>query len=379
VLSLRPSSAVDWTREPAVCGHRRLTYHNRRLNRDIPVPVSATPAAISGVGVIVASDDGYVRFFDRTLATEYWNHRLDSSVYASLVVDRTRRHVVAAATSGLVACLDLHGELVWQTELAVPVYATPAVLARHGLLAVTAFHSRYFLLDLGSGEIVADRPVPKPWHARQGGVAAYRDPYASPAVTDQDTVIVCCAEHVLCFDLDGTELWRREIGHAVKASPVVLRNSGQVAVFPVDGVCRFLDTVTGQEHGTVRLGAKVTASPAISDDILVVGTQDNRVFGIDVNTRRIAWTSGQGAPRSYTSMTILPDGAFIATGERGNIVRLDRADGTFRWETSQVLGLVEHEPAMDITPVAAPDGSMYCASYSGDLYQFTFQDSDEEP
>jgi outer membrane protein assembly factor BamB len=379
VLSLRAAPAVDWTREPAVCGYRRLTYHNGRLKRDIPVPVSATPAVVSGVGVVVASDDGYVRFLDQSLAKEFWQHRLDSSVYASLVVDPARRHVIVAATSGVVVCFDLRGTLMWRTDLATPVYATPAVMVRRGLLAVAAFRSRYFALDLATGAVKVDRPVPEPWHLKRGSVAAYRDPYASPAVTDEDTVIVCCAEHVLCLAPDGTDLWQREVGHAIKVSPAVLHDRGEVAVLPADGVCRFLDIVTGQEHGSLRLGAKITASPAVSGDILAIGAQDGRVFGLDVNTRRLAWTSSQGAPRSYTSMTVLPDGSFIATAERGNVIRLDRTDGAFGWESSQVLGLVDHEPAMDITPVAAPDGTMYCASYGGDLYQFAFRDSNEEP
>jgi hypothetical protein len=70
---------------------------------------------------------------------------------------------------------------------------------------------------------------------------------------------------------------------------------------------------------------------------------------------------------------VLPNGDFIAVNGRGNIVCLGRDTGTFQWESSQVLGLPDHEPSMDITPVAAPDGNLYCASYDGDVYRFFFQ------
>ncbi len=80
-----------------------------------------------------------------------------------------------------------------------------------------------------------------------------------------------------------------------------------------------------------------------------------------------------GGPRDHTSVTILPDGGFAAITNAGNVVCLDPADGSFRWESSQILGLPDHEPPMHITPVASVDGRMYCASYEGDLYQFTFR------
>jgi len=74
----------------------------------------------------------------------------------------------------------------------------------------------------------------------------------------------------------------------------------------------------------------------------------------------------------------MPDGNLIATSSRGNIIGRRRDDGGFLWETSQRLGLPDHDPAMDITPMAGPDGSMYCGSYSGVIYHFRFQPLDGE-
>ncbi len=373
VLSVAGGGSFHWTREPAVCGYRMLTYDNVRLGRKIPVPISATPAVISGVGVLVGSDDGYVRLYDRTLAKVYWERRLDSGIYASLVVDAARRHVVVAATSGLVVCFDLRGWLVWSVRPGYPVFATPTVLPDADMLVIAAFHSRCVGLRLATGSVVFDRALPKPWHADHGGSAAFRDPYASPVTTADGNVIVCCAEHVLCIRADGAELWRHTVGHSIKASPVAVHETGEIAVFPVDGRCLFLDGTTGRPLDEVFLGAKVTGSAAVSRNVLAVGTQLDTVTGLDVRTHQIVWRAPQGAPRSYTSFSVLPEGDFIATSQRGNAVCLQRDSGRFRWETSQVLGLPDHEPAMDITPIAGPDGSLYCASYSGVIYRFAFQ------
>ncbi|GAA2740240.1 PQQ-binding-like beta-propeller repeat protein [Kitasatospora cinereorecta] len=382
VKSVVPGGAADpasvrWTDEPIVCGYRRLEHENPRLGGKIPVPVSASPAVVPGIGVVLATDDGRVRLFDRTLEKVYWERRMDSSVYASLVVDPGRRHVVVVATSGLVACFDLRGTLVWSARAGAPVCATPTILPDTDVLVLATFHGRCVGLRLATGEQVFERRLPDPWHAAHGGTASYRDPYASPATTEDGNVVVCCAEHVLCLAPDGTELWRQEVGTGIKASPVALHRTAEVAVCPVDGRCLFLDSRTGSLAAELFLGTKTTGSPAVSGDVLAVGTQDSAVTALDTATHGVRWTSRQGGPRSYTSFTVLPSGDFAATTGTGNVMCLRREDGRFRWETSQVLGLPDHEPTMDITPVVGPDGSMYCASYTGVAYHFRFRPAPE--
>lgn len=368
----KSSGSFFWHIEPAVCGHRRLTYYNSTLDRTIDVPVSATPAVVNGIGVIVASDDGFVRFFDPTLTQIYWERRLKSSVYASLLVDHERSRVLVAATNGHIFSFDLRGNVAWATKTGVQVCATPTKLLDSEVVVVAAFGSRILGLDLRDGSIVFDRPVPAPWHAEYGGQAAHRDPYASPAATSEGTVIVGCAEFALCFSADGTELWRHEIGRAIKSSPAVIAKSQEVVLCSMDGRCSFLDTRSGELRAEIFLGSQITGSPAVSGSTVAVGTRLGNVVGLSTITREMVWESRQGAPREYTSLTVLPDGNFIATSDSGNIVCLRACDGAFLWESSQILGLPNHEPGMDITPVAGYDGHMYCASYSGNLYQFRF-------
>lgn len=367
-------ASVRWDVEPAVCGYRMFAHRNTRLDREVAVPLCSSPAVVTGAGVVVAGFDGRVRFLDRNLDRVFWEHRLDSPVYASLVVDQVRRTIVVAATGGHLTCLDLRGRVVWSVELGVRIYATPTVLPGSGVLVVAAFDSVCVGLDIATGKRLFDVALPRPWAAATGGSAAHRDPYASPAATADGDAIVCCAEHTLCLAPDGTRRWVRETGHAIRASPVALHALQEVAVCSVDGRCRFLDSRTGEIRGELDLGAKITASPAVSDGILAVGTCDDTVVGVDVRRHAVAWTAA-GAPRDHTSFTVLPDGSFVAASNRGNAVAR-RPDGGFLWETSQLLGLSEHDPAMDITPVAGPDGSMYCASYSGVLYHFRFRPSD---
>lgn len=372
-LRIRDDLEVDWRAEPAVCGYRKLTAVHTRTGAEVDVPVSASPAVVSGLGMVLASDDGHVRLLDQRLGKVHWQRRLDRSIYASLVVDPGRRTVIVASTSGLVACFTLRGELAWSRALPHPVFATPTVSTARSLLHVATFDSTCYGLRLDDGTVAFETALPEPWYAAHGGAAAQRDIYASPVLTAASTVVFCAGEHVVCLAPDGSTVWSRDLGVGMKASPVAVRGLDAVAVFAVDGSCRLLSATDGSVLRTARLGAKITASPAVSGRTIAVGTQDGRAHGLDAGTLEVRWTAEYGAPRSYTSFSVLPSGDFVATAERGDVVSLACADGSFRWQTSQVLGLPEHEPAMDITPVAAPDGRMYCASYTGDVYMFRFR------
>ncbi len=362
-----------------MCGYRLLEYHNRTLDRVIPVPVSATGVAVTGIGVVIASDDGFVRFFDSSLTKVFWERRVSSSVYASLVVDTERQRIMVAGTGGQILCFDVRGRQAWRQTLNDPVFATPTVVPGADLLFVATFHSRCAGLRLSTGEVLFELPLPQPWSVPWGGSAAHRDVYASPAATDRGTVVVSCAEHVLCLAADGTELWRHVLSATVKASPAIRHETGQVVVAAVDGGCHVFDVDTGSHRAEYRLGAKIIASPAISGSIAAVGTATGQVHALDLDTGQIRWVAPAGAPYSYTSMTVLPNGDFIATAASGNVYCLDSQTGTFRWETSQVLGLPNHEPELHITPIAEAGGNMYCASYSGYVYNFKFPVSREEP
>lgn len=375
----RDARRVCWTTEPAVVAHRRMVYRNKTLGRDLAVPVSATPAVVSGIGVVVASDDGFVRLFGRGLSTVFWERRVSASVYASLVVDHAREQVIVCTTAGVVTAFDLHGATVWAVDLGRPVAATPTVVETSDLLVAATFQHRVTGLALGTGEKVFDIAVPEPWHRALGGIASYRDPYGSPVSCDDGTVVAAASDGLICIAPDGVIRWTAPLDAAVKSSPCLIGQTGEIAACTAAGTCWFVDVTTGEVRERIETGAKIVASPAVSGSVLALGQVTDSAIGVDVIAHRVIWTSPLGSPREYTSWTTLPDGSFAATTGRGNVLCLAPSDGSFRWETSQVLGLPDHEPGMDITPVASPEGVLYCASYSGDLYEFAFRPQQEMP
>lgn len=364
-------ASVRWHSEPAVLGHRRLTTTHLVDGSTVPVPVSASVAVVRGVGAVVASDDGYVRLWDPSFSRSYWKRRVDRSVYAGLVVDHEHERVLVASTSGLVCCLTLRGELSWAHPLDREVFATPVIDPRARIVHVATFDSECVALDLDSGTVRARVDVPRPWSA-PSGLASSRDVYASPVVTPGSVAIVAAGEHVIAWTEHDGVLWSVDLDAGIKASPTLVLDGTAVVVCAVDGSCVLLDVADGSERRRVRLDGRLVASPVVSGPTVAVGVQEGSTYGLDTATLALAWTSAR-APRSYSSYSVLPNGDFIMLERCGDIVALGRDDGTFRWQSSQVLGLPDHEPAMDVTPVTSDDGWMYGASYAGDLYAFGFR------
>ncbi len=367
----RPSKIV-WKKEPAVTGHRQLRYHNRKLNRMISVPVSASPAIIRDFGVILASDDGFVRFFRTGLDKEFWRLRLPSSIYASLVVDPVAEQVLVAATSGLITALDLRGKIRWQKEVGTPIFATPALQIDLRRLGIGAFGHKAISLDLDTGNTIFKYDLPPPWYENYGGKSAYRSPYSSPEFSINGDLIVCCGHTVVCLKSNGTPRWQVNLSAEIKSSPVICERTDTVAIATVSGDCHLIGLIDGHEKICVTLDAKIISSGALSKGILSLGTTSGTVFGIDIKLGSIKWRQTFGAPKSYTSFTLNPEGDFIATNFDGNAICRNAETGAFMWESSQVLGLPDHETAMDITPVVGTSGHMYGASYDGNLYEFMF-------
>lgn len=361
-----------WDVEPVVCGFKKFVHSKNDGATQNAVPVCSTPVIVGGRGTIVGRFDGKISFFNTTLSQEFWSHQLDSPVYSPVVADAASERIFAATTKGNVFCIDLSGKEIWSARLRNPVYATMAIVPGLRLLIAATFNSKCFGLCLDTGRICFEYNLPKPWHSEIDSLCAHRDPYASPLVTKDNAIVFACAEQVVCLTAVGTVSWTFQHGHMLKSSPAYIEETDQIAICGVNGRLVFLDASTGKCRGEVALGSKVVSSPAISGDRIAFGTTDGHCICIDTATQEISWQCDAGGPFDHTSFTTAPDGSFVCLNCRGNIVARTSSSGYFLWETNQQLGLPEN-PKMDTTPMLGLDGKMYCGSYTGCMYQFSFK------
>jgi outer membrane protein assembly factor BamB len=153
--------------------------------------------------------------------------------------------------------------------------------------------------------------------------------YSAPLVHDDGTLYVGSdAKKLVALSPDGAVLWRLEVDGEADTGPV----------FAKDGTIVFS---AGASVLSVRRGGdvawrftakgKVFTAPAVTDSgLVIVGSQDDRVYAID-GTGAAAWATNLGADVDGAAV-VGDDGAIYVGTDKGEVVRLD-ARGKVVWRT----------------------------------------------
>ena len=364
---------VCWRREPAITAFRRFQFTVEEDGRVVDVPVSATPVVVDGVGILVVSDDGYVRFFKDDLSKVFWERRVPQTLYASPVFVEDEQLLVVASQGGHVVAFDLLGTVRWRADVGHPVYGSPGLDLARGAIYLSTFRHRLHGLDVRTGALRWTAELPAPWSAGFGSPQAPRDPYASPVVDGDGRIYLTSAEHLHCFGPDGRLRWRLDTGDTVRASAAVDDATRTCAIASVRGEVWLVDTAQAKVRRRIASGGKILQSPAISGGTLFVGNELGRIDALALASGERVWTAELAQPLDHGSITLTPPGDPVFVAGNGNAICLAREDGAFQWETSQVLDEPEHDRRMNGTPVVAPSGLMVAISYAGYLYRFQFR------
>ena len=81
----------------------------------------------------------------------------------------------------------------------------------------------------------------------------------------------------------GGEVWSVEMKYYSWSSPVAVYNSngdGYIILCDSDGNMHLLDGKTGKVKNTINLGKNIEATPAVFNNMLVVGTRGKKIYGI---------------------------------------------------------------------------------------------------
>ena len=145
-------------------------------------------------------------------------------------------------------------------------------------------------------------------------------------------------------------LWKESIGDGSGRSGVRLAPAyadGKLYVASVDGKLAALDAVTGKTiwqddtrtHGWFGFGnkhyadARYVGGPTVDGDLLVVGTLDGHVYGMDAATGKQRWAAE--VSDEVVSPPVIDNGIVYARTNDGRIYALDAATGTRKWVNDQ--------------------------------------------
>jgi outer membrane protein assembly factor BamB len=237
-----------------------------------------------------------------------WTAELEAPASAGIVTDGTRVFVPLAA-GGLLAVNADTGATLWKADVTSSL--RPAtddthvyVVGKEGLQA----------LDTATGQAGWRVPlagaVSAPLVARSGWVIAALD----------------TGEVLALRGTDGTVVWRQKVGAPVTAMPAI--NGDRLYLPGTDGIVRAVTVSTGAALWSQTLGGSIVTIAPLGARVYV-GSTDNFFYCLDDASGRVRWRWRAGAD---------PVGDAIADDERvffsslDTVVRaLDRGHGAQRW------------------------------------------------
>lgn len=213
-------------------------------------------------------------------------------------------YVYFATNNGTIQCVDLNDmSLVWCLDAKDDIDASLVIeVEDDGMVALYAANeldhrghsgeSQMFKLNALTGELLWNRDS-DPIHQNDdnGGGS-----FATPAVGKDDLsglvfFHICRTREGegMLYALDkatGEAVWSLPLGAHGWSSPTCVyteSGKGYVLVGSSDGRLRLLDGLTGDEAASIELRGNIEGTPAVFDDMIVVGTRSCRIYGIKIS------------------------------------------------------------------------------------------------
>ena len=214
------------------------------------------------------------------------------------------------------------GRQEWTVELGGEAASVPAV--GDGRLHVQRYTAMEAYDPDGGGRL---------WRTDFGGGST------TPPVVVDGAVYAAQSAHqtpsaVASFAPDGTRRWLVELDGEVDAPPAVA--DGTVVVVSDVGTLHAL-TTDGEPAWTVEIAEGTQSGPAAADGVAYLPDADGVVHAVEVADGDEVWTANAGAkPAQRTTPAVTADAVVVPCS--GEVVCLDRGDGTERWRVPVAAG-----------------------------------------
>jgi len=316
VLALNPDSGSrKWDWQPTGQSGQTASSFSCAGSSLVGGLLYGTPAVANGL-VYVAYHTGMVYAVDAVSGTQQWNYNLRSTVSGGVAVANDT--VFVGSTNGKLSALDTgNGSLKWEFSSKDEIWSTPVVV--NGVVYFGSLDHSLYALNAANGTEI--------WSFKTGGEIASTpliidgvvyigsfddkfyaiDAYAgtqkwvfegagnwfwSQAAYSNGTVYAGCLDHkVYAMDAgNGTMVWPKpfDAGSLVKASPVIA--GGVLVVASEEGKVFGLDLNTGEKKWEFdSITVKVLSPLSAAGDTVYINSQDNKLYALNSETGRQIW------------------------------------------------------------------------------------------
>lgn len=239
------------------------------------------------------------------------------------------------------------------------VVGTPVLDGSRVIYAMSATKESVASMDLGSGDRV--------WMFAAGPVES------APLLFDKSIFVTTLEGSLICIDkFKGEETWKytpAEDDRSIRSSPAT---DGTVIVFGSDnGFVYGVDRATGTQLWKTSVGGSVFASPIIIADLVVVGTIKGSIVGLEKTTGALRWTYATGS-RIYSAAAGTQTVVY-AGSSNGMLHALDARTGALLWNF-EAKSVIASAPLVtsDVIFIGSLDKKLYAldAATGRELWQF---------
>jgi outer membrane protein assembly factor BamB len=167
----------------------------------------------------------------------------------------------------------------------------------------------------------------------------------------------------------GKLIWKVKTKLPLSAGPAMAE--GVVVVGSSNGILVVLDAVTGQEKWRTPVSGEVLAKPLIAQGLIVVRTVNNRLQALNISDSKVRWTVEEAVPKLTlrgTATPVLSDNLVITGFDDGKVVAADLQTGDTLWSVivDTPVGHTELEKLADVDAAAVAMGhDVYVVGYHG--------------
>ncbi|MBN2091483.1 PQQ-binding-like beta-propeller repeat protein, partial [candidate division KSB1 bacterium] len=329
----------------------------------------ASPVIVNGLVAIPSKDrhnlnTNNICVFDATSGDFKWCFETEAAIHHSLVA--TNDEIIGQDVSGNIYMLDQKsGEAIWQQAIFEKpaeywLYATP-IVENHRIFAGNA--ASLAVLQTTDGTLLLKKRMGAHWIST----------YTSPTLYYNKLLIGAMwhDKNLYCLDSEsGERLWDLPIS-GTHGTPMIYQDRGFVSTF--NGKLVSFAPGTGEIFWQQDLGdGWASTTPSAGDSIVVVGSGDGKMLGIDMLSGKIRWqfkchesifpvSPYRTSLQALTSSPVIT-GDFVYFGATdGYLYALDLHTGKLCWEYKLGFPILS-TPAIagKALYIAAFDGNVYC-------------------
>lgn len=226
-------------------------------------------------------------------------------------------------------------------------------------------------------DLEATVTLKREWSIGLGGEQEPFDATLRPAVADGTVYAAGRKGRVVAVDAaEGDRRWRSDLDAPLTGGVGVGAGAGLVLVGTVTGDLIALHAETGEEAWRARLSSEILAPAAASGDLVVVQTQDAKVYGLAASDGSQRWSFASDLPvltLRGTATPLISDNLVLVGFANGKLAALDATSGVPRWEARVAMpsGRTELERMVDLSSPVLGGDIVYAVAYQGRVGAYT--------